>query len=83
MNRNCSINWISNIHTFPSYFSNKKPISLYIIFSLLSSLFSFINEKFLIIFSLSLHENWAYILYYKTYKRHTRIEIAIPYVNKV
>ncbi|PEX78965.1 hypothetical protein COJ50_07560 [Bacillus cereus] len=71
------------MHTFSSYFLNEKPLPLYIIFSLLTSLFSFIYEKFLIIFSLSLHENRAYILYYKTYKRHTRIEIAIPYVNKV
>ncbi len=43
----------------------------------------FFYEKFLIIFSLSLHENGTYILYDNTYKRHKRIEIAIPYTNKV
>lgn len=43
----------------------------------------FFYEKFLIIFSLSLHENWAYILYYNTYERHKRIEMEIPYINKV
>lgn len=43
----------------------------------------FFYEKFLITFSLTLHENTAYILYYNTYTRHKRIEIAIPYVNKV
>lgn len=43
----------------------------------------FFYEKFLIIFSLTLHENVAYILYYNTYERHKRIEIAIPYANKV
>ncbi|MEB8914418.1 hypothetical protein P4G61_25440, partial [Bacillus cereus] len=44
---------------------------------------SIFYEKFLIIFSLTLHENVAYILYYNTYERHKRIEIAIPYANKV
>lgn len=43
----------------------------------------FFYEKFLIIFSLTLHENVAYILYYNTYERHKRIKIAIPNVNKV
>lgn len=43
----------------------------------------FFYEKFSILFSLSLHENWAYIHYYITYERHKRIEIAIPYKNKV
>lgn len=43
----------------------------------------FFYEKFLITFSLSLHENWAHLLYYNTYERHKRIEIAIPYTNKV
>ncbi|ANS48446.1 Uncharacterised protein [Bacillus cereus] len=43
----------------------------------------FFYEKFLIIFSLTLHENAAYIFYYNNYERHKRIEIAIPYVNKV
>ncbi|TKI89888.1 hypothetical protein FC702_39620, partial [Bacillus cereus] len=63
----------------PPIFVNERPISLYLIFSLLSLIY----EKFLIIFSLTLHENVAYILYYNTYERHKRIEIAIPYVNKV
>jgi len=43
----------------------------------------FFYEKFLIILSLSLQKNWAYFLYYNTYERHKRIEIAILYINKV
>ncbi|OSM13018.1 hypothetical protein BTH38_08465 [Bacillus toyonensis] len=60
-------------------FCKLKPILLYLIFSLLSLTY----EKFLINFSLFLHESLAYILYYNTYTRHKRIEIAIPYINKV